>query len=117
MKNNLLFVDFNVNVTITISIAFGVVIGGTAVALYFIKNPDKLEKLVALFYKAIKWVYRTGEYQYIKYDIQIIEKQTEISKDYGLVIGFGKVVKDFLKIEDPIDNKSKKIIQCKNYKA
>lgn len=38
--------------------------------IYFVRNPEKLEKLAALIYKTLKGIWRFAEYGYIKYDLQ-----------------------------------------------
>lgn len=42
----------------------------TALIVYWVKNPEKFEKLVALIHKYLKHFWKTSEYAYIKYDIQ-----------------------------------------------
>jgi hypothetical protein len=64
-----LIFDINITFTITFSIILGVVIGGSVVA-HYLKHPDKLEKLCALFYKSFIWLFRSAENNFIKYDIQ-----------------------------------------------
>ncbi len=46
----LAFLDINISITITVSIVIGLVIGGSVVA-HYLKHPDKLEHLLALFFK------------------------------------------------------------------
>ncbi len=65
----LLFLDFNITFTITVSVVVGLVLGGSVVA-HYLKHPDKLEKLCSLFFKAFSWVFKSAENGFIKYDIQ-----------------------------------------------
>ncbi len=65
----LAFLDINISITITVSIVIGLVIGGSVVA-HYLKHPDKLEHLLALFFKSFKWLFKTAENGFIKYDIQ-----------------------------------------------
>jgi len=65
----LLFLDFNIYVTVSITLIIGVVIGGSVIA-HLLKNPEKLERLTAFFNKQFKFLFKSAEYKYIKYDIQ-----------------------------------------------
>jgi hypothetical protein len=65
----LAFLDLNITVTITFSVVIGLVIGGSVV-WHYAKHPDKLEQLFALFFKSVKWLFKTAENGFIKYDIQ-----------------------------------------------
>ena len=55
-----------------------IIIGGGTVAtfcvgslvVYFIKNPEKFEKLLSLLYKALRYICKTAEYKYVKYSVQ-----------------------------------------------
>lgn len=61
--------DFNITITITFSVVIGLVIGGSVV-WHYAKHPDKLEQLLSLFFKCLKWLFKTAENEFIKYDIQ-----------------------------------------------
>ncbi len=68
MRSSLLFMDFNISITITF--AFGIVIGSATVIGYLVTHPSKLEKLAALIYKCLKYIIKSAEYKYVKFDIQ-----------------------------------------------
>lgn len=65
----LAFFDINITITITFSVVLGLFIGGS-VMWHYAKHPDKLEHLFALFFKSFKWLFKTAENGFIKYDIQ-----------------------------------------------
>ena len=64
----LLDIHFNFNITITIFIT-GIVIGGTVVG-YLLTHHDKLEGLIALISKWFKFISKSAEHNYVKFDIQ-----------------------------------------------
>lgn len=61
--------DINIYVTISIVAIVSLVTGGSIVA-HYAKNPEKLEKLIALLNRYFKFIIKKSEYAYIKYDIQ-----------------------------------------------
>lgn len=65
----LAFLDLNITIVISVSVLVGLVIGGSVVG-HYAKHPDKIELLFALFFKALKWLCKTAENRFIKYDIQ-----------------------------------------------
>ncbi len=71
MKNNIILALFDINIYVTISIVavFSFIIGGSVVA-HYLKHPEKLEKLFAIVSKVAKYIFKTAEYTYVKYDIQ-----------------------------------------------
>lgn len=61
--------DINIYVTISIVAIVSLVTGGSIVA-HYAKNPEKLEKLISLLNRYLKFIIKKSEYAYIKYDIQ-----------------------------------------------
>jgi hypothetical protein len=61
--------DINIYVTISIVAIFSLITGGSIVA-HYLKNFEKLEKLIALISKFLRFICKTTEYTYVKYDIQ-----------------------------------------------
>lgn len=61
--------NFNFNFTLVLS-ALLVTISVVSTGLYFVKHPEAVEKWAAIFYKIGKYIWKTSEYQYVKYDIQ-----------------------------------------------
>src|SRR5690606_24037777 len=55
--------------TISIVAVVSLFTGGSIVA-HYAKNPEKLEKLIALLNRYFKFIIKKSEYTYIKYDIQ-----------------------------------------------
>lgn len=68
MAFNLPDIDFN----LTFNFSFWTIstVGLVSLFIYFIKNPEKLEKLAALIFKVLKFLYNKFDYNYIKFDLQ-----------------------------------------------
>ena len=64
---------FDINIYINLGLIVHFLISATAIgglAFYFIKNPDKLEALLALFVKSVRRFFSWAEKAYVKYKVQ-----------------------------------------------
>lgn len=68
MKYNLLDINFNFNFTISLWTVTTFSLVG--LFIYYLKNPEKFEKLIALISKVFKFISTRFDYSYIKYDLQ-----------------------------------------------
>ncbi len=77
-----------INIYITIPVTLLVLSGGGGLILYFVKNPDKLEKWVAILSKLGRYFSVKAEETYVKYSVQ--------SKVNGFIYNVAKVIPNLI---------------------